>query len=285
MKSLRIPSIILLFFLLSCTREKPWERAEKLMETGNYSEAERILRRTDLSHPMVKILLGEIYTNTGRYEKALSILKEVKEPLSEDMRGRLFSSLISLAQTAKEIGYRYIAKEAYEIILQHEPEYDLGDGFLFLGNYYFYHGEYSDALKYYTLYLESGGRLKSFLPSYLRTLFELEKYDEIISLRDSVIKGKSAEIDWIVGNALYEKAKINFEAGYPDSTILYAKAFLRWGSPRVLLDDVYYIMGKAYEFLDDTVNAIKSYRESIINSQGRSPLQDSARMRIQLLTP
>lgn len=287
MKVLKSLLILLPLMLISltCSREKPWEKAEKLIEMGNYSEAERILLKSDTTEPMVKILLGEIYTNTGRYEKALSILRSIEKTISEDTRGRLFSALISLAQIAREIGYRYIASESYEIILEHEPEYDLGDGFYFLANYHFYLGQYSKALKYYTYYLETGGRLKEFLPSYLRTLYELKEYDKIIVLRDSVTQGKSAEIDWIVGNAFYEKAKSNFERGYPDSAIIYSESFLKWGAPKVLIDDVYFIMGKSYEFLDDTANALKAYRETILNSQGRSPLLDSARTRIELLTP
>lgn len=279
----RLPFLLFLLLLLSCGRKSIEEKVQTLIERNRYREALSLIERTGDNAPSLKILKATIYVRTGRFEKAYETLRKLST-IPKERENDFKELLLCIADSSLYYNRRYLAKESLLLLISHFPRINLGERYSFLGDYYFYQGEYKRALEFYNRYLDAGGTFKNVAPSYMRSLYELGEYGKILDLKEKVRRGEFAEVDWIVGNTLYKLALQSLDSEEYDSTILYTDMFLKWETPRILLDDIYFLRGKAFAMLGDTLNAIKNLKKVLNVFRARTPLKDSARILLRELS-
>ncbi|MCD6087970.1 MAG: hypothetical protein J7K11_08405 [Candidatus Hydrothermae bacterium] len=275
---------LFLLLLIACSSEKPEIKAKKLLETGKLKEAEAILLESDTPSVLSRILLGEVYTRMGKLDRALTAFKSAGYNLKKDEKNFLSTGLLELARKAQEQNYYLIAREAYERLLEVDPDADIGDGLKFLADYYFRLGDKRKALSYYEMYLNRGGDFEGIATNYAQCLLAVGDYRKLAEYYDELRKIREADTDWILQEGLYKLAEQLYEEEKYDSALLYLKKLLGLRTNDIYTDRANLLMGRVYEALYDTLNAIRAYSDYLRSPRKKGSQADEVRQRLKALT-
>ena len=290
MKLLR--GLVIIAFLVGLVAFAAWlihpqkfsDRVRRLISAGKYQEAESLIleelqrRKYD---PNLYILLGETYTAWGRYDQALKqFLSVPPRGLDEETKTALLNGLLGLADSSRKIGRVITAKKAYEYALQVEPDVDLGEGFKFLGDYYFDRHTYPQAALYYEEYLKHGGRKELVLDKLVRALYEIDAYEDVIKLHNDIVQLGSSKSQRYLQFAYYQAAKKAFlQKKFQDAIELLDK-FFQLGSPKYVWEDATMLKARCLLAIGDTSSAIEQLQRiaafgTTVNREAAQALLDS----------
>ncbi len=276
--------VLLVILAISCGKKKPEEKAKKLLITGKLKEAEAVLLECDTPSVLSKILLGEVYTRMGKLDRAIKVFQSAGYNLSDKERDMLSAGLLELAQKARDQNYYLIAKDSYERLLEIDPKADIGDGLKFLADYYFEKGDKGRALNFYEMCLERGGSLDEVGLRYARCLLEENEYRKLAGLYDFLRKSREADAHWILCDGLYKLAEQLYNEEKYDSALVYLKMLIDLKTNDIYTDRANYLLGKTFEALNDTLNAIRAYNEVLRSPRKKGQLAEEVRQRLRALT-
>ena len=246
------------------------KNVERLLREGKTREAERIVdENLSPSEPIYHILKGRIFVEEAEYYQALRELQSVVyKTLNDDQKAKLIGELIYLAQKAASDGRNQIARKAYEYLLQLEPDYDLGEGFKFLAEFYFKGGEFGHSIPYFERYISQTGNLDAVLNEYVKALFEEGEYDRILRLRDEILSNGDDNAQRYLLFSIYYLARDDYQKGNYQAAIDLLKEFFniarQVGQPRYVWEDAALLLADCYRELGDIENARRWYENILV---------------------
>ena len=288
------PAYIVFLFLplifAGCSKENPVKEAENLINKGEYKRAIRYLRETSkeispFEQDELNILLGIAYIRTRKYGKAKDILFSLT-PENEELRKKLAYALLELGDSARAIGYRKMAKESYEIALLNDPNIELGTRYLLLIRESYKLGDCDLVIKFASKYIKETHDTGRIFSKYVDCLYQVGKWHTIDSLENYFITHKRIkDMGWALGEALYNIAGEKLS----ENRVERAKEILldlvnEVKSPRVLLDEAYFMLGGIYEELQNPDSALDMYYKCMeVSLTPRSPLYKESVVKVQEL--
>ncbi len=278
------------FVISGCSRGNPVKEARKLIEKGEYKKAIEYLRETSketspLEQDELNILLGIAYIRIRKYGQAKDILFSTN-PENSRLKEFIARALIELGDSAKKIGYRKMAKEAYEIALLRNPNIELGNRYLLLIRESYKIGDCDMVIRFSARYISETHDTSRVFTKYVDCLYQEGKWRTIDSLKEYFIQhNRIRDMGWSLGEAMYNIAVQQISMGKIEK----AKEILeelvnKVKSPRVLLDEAYFLLGGIFEELQEPDSALDMYYKCMKTSlTTRSPLYKESVARIREL--
>ncbi|GEM_PF-3890780 len=240
---------------------------------------------TPFEQDELNILLGIAYTRTRKYGRAKDILFSVT-PEDNRLKKILADALVELGDSARKIGYRKMAKECYEIALLNDPQIELGDRYLLLVRESYRIGDCDLVIRFSSRYINETHDTSRVFTKYVDCLYQEGKWATIDSLKDYFKRhGRIRDMGWALGEAMYNMAVEKMSEG----KIMTAKDILEElvneiKSPRVLLDEAYFLLGGIFEELQNPDSALDMYYKCMQTSlTPRSPLYKESVVKVREL--
>ena len=273
-----------------CSRENPVKEAQKLIEKGEYKKAVEYLRETSketspFEQDELNILLGIAYIRTRKYGQAKDILFSIT-PESNRLKELLAKALVELGDSARKIGYKKMAKEAYEIALLNDPEIKLGDRYLLLVRESYIIGDCDLVIRFSARYIAETHDTSRVFTKYVDCLYQEGKWATIDSLKEYFIKHKRIrDMGWALGEAMYNIAVEKMSMGkIEEAKDVLEELVNEVKSPRVLMDEAYFLIGGIFEELQYPDSALDMYYKCMQTSlTTRSPLYKESVVKIREL--
>ncbi len=258
--------IIVIVLLLKLTTHKSTEeRISEYITEGNYPAAiELIEKEYSPNDPLYHILKARVYTAKGDYYQSLTELQSVVyNSLDDKKKAKLLAELVELAQKTAREHKDQIARKAYEYILQLEPDYELGEGFKFLAEFYFKSGDFGHSIPYFERYINSSSLIDSVIDHYIKALYEIGDYRRIVRYKDTIIEKGNRDSYTYLLLSLYKLARFAYESGNYTDAIGYLTQFFdltqKIGRPRYIWEDAELLLADSYKQLGKYDMAKKHY--------------------------
>ncbi len=280
--------LFLCFGIVSCSREiaHKQKEAREHFDKRQYEKAVQVLETISPGkrNPNISLLLGKSYSALFEFSKADRILKE--------MLSRYPSSKDSLIRTYLEIADKFrrrkredLSVRVYLSILEVESDYNIGNGFYTLGHYFYLRNDIVRA----RTFLENGVLNIKDRKTLTRAKIELmDIYEQLGMLKEAFdLSGndESGDIIFRRGKVSYSLAKDFFSKNHFDSALAYCESIIQIKSPKMLLDDTYFLMGEIYSEEGCYRDALKCYKEVVkLDKFENSDIASIARKKIDILS-
>ncbi len=290
--SFLLAAVLVVFsaFLIGCSNEDPVKVAENLIEKGEYRKAIRFLRETTrevspFEQDELNILLATAYIRIRKYGKAKDILFSIT-PQNDNLKKKLAIALLELGDSARSIGYRKMAKESYEIALLNDPHLKLGKRYLLLINESYRLGDCDLVIKFSSRYINETHDTTKIFSKYVDCLYQVGDWQTIDSLESYFIAhNRIKDMGWALGEALYNIAVNKLgENRLEEAKKTLLRLVNKVRSPKILMDDAYFLLAGIYEELQYPDSALDMYYKCMETSlTQRSPLYKESVVKVQEL--
>jgi len=259
-KSLRNYSIILVLLLLGCRRESGRiKRAEYYMKMLEPLKALSVLAED--SSAVNLTMMAKINFKIDHPMQAIPIIEKlVKCGPSYQEKG--IKMLSDYAERAKKTYRDYVAAICLLKILEIDPEYDLGEDYGFLGNWFYNREDYEKAIEFYNKFLMEDSSAIQIRLKLAQSYEKTGDYGDAYQVLDA---GNEISKDWDIK---YNLGKISFMLGkeyFNNGNVAKAEELfrrtIRLGLPEVLVDDAYFYLGDIYFSEGKYSRAIEYYRK------------------------
>lgn len=280
-----IKAAIILFCLTTSIYARDLEKkVQKLIEKGKLHQAENLLYEAQAQgefSPKIQLLLAKIYFLRRDYKNAYETIMGIESPQDAETKVKLLAFLREFGDSALSLKYRGMAVNVFYKLYTIDPTYNLGQRAKILANYVLEQGDYETAKKLYDKFLEEGGSKDEIIPNYVRCLYMSSKWNEIVKLSPKIVKVKEdAELQFILGESYYNLAKYYHNAEIPDSALKYVNLLIQFGTPKIYLDDAYFLKGLILYEQGETQKALESFYKVLTIAPPRSAIARKAREKI-----
>ena len=235
--------LFFIFFLLiiSCERQSNYNKAFEYYHSLRPTRALILLENSNI--PKEIYLQGEIYINLNDPRRAL---KSFERLINTDPRWKtkVLKTLLQAGNEASEKGKDFMAVMIYSKILEFEPEFDLQEKNILMGNWFFDSRDYEQSIDYYIKGLKYDTRNEDLrlklAQCYINTKDLVSAYDV---LKEAIKELPSWRLRYWLGKTSFNLAEQRIKEGNYDSAELYLKELISLGMPKVLIDDAYFLMG------------------------------------------
>jgi len=232
---------ISLLLITSCRRESNYAKAFEYYHSLRPTRALILLENSQ--NPKEIYLQGEIYLNLNDPRRAL---KSFDRLIDTDPRwkAKTLKKLLQAGNEAAEKGKDFTAVTIYLKILEFEPDFDMEEKNILMGNWFFDSRDYQQSIDYYIKgmkykSLDSDLRLK-LAQCYINTDDLVSAYDV---LKEATKELSSWRLRYWLGKTSFKLAEKRIKEGNYDSAELYLKELITLGMPKVLIDDAYFLLG------------------------------------------
>lgn len=282
--------LILFSIILGCGGKNPVKEAKKLIQKGEYKRAISYIREISketsyLEQDELNILLGIAYIRTRKYGKAKDVLFSIS-PTDNRLKKNLSMALLELGDSARSIGYIKMAKESYEIAVVHNPKAKLGKRYLLLIRESYKRGDCGLVVKFSDRYISEMHDTMSVFTKYVECLYEEGKWSKIDSLKEYfIMHNRINDMGWALGESMYNIAVYKLSIGEVDSAKRVLEEFTnKVKTPRILLDDAYFLLGGIYEEMGYPDSALTMYYKCMESTlTDRSPLYKESVIKVREL--
>lgn len=232
---------ILLLLIPSCRKESNYVKAFEYYHSLRPTRALILLENSNIAKEIY--LQGEIYLNLNDPRRAL---KSFDRLINTDPRwkAKTLKKLLQAGNKAAEKGKDFTAVTIYLKILEFEPDFDMEEKNILMGNWFFDSRDYEQSIDYYIKgmkykSLDSDLRLK-LAQCYINTDDLVSAYDV---LKEATKELSSWRLRYWLGKTSFKLAEKRIKEGNYDSAELYLKELITLGMPKVLIDDTYFLLG------------------------------------------
>jgi tetratricopeptide (TPR) repeat protein len=188
-------------------------------------------------------LQGEIYLNLNDPRRALKSFERLTYT-DPRWKTKVLKKLLQAGNEASKKGKDFMAVMIYSKILEFEPEFDLQEKNILMGNWFFDSRDYEKSIDYYIQGLKYSTedeevRLK-LAQCYINTDDLISAYDV---LKESTKEIPSWRLRYWLGKTSFKLAEKRIKEGNYDAAELYLKELIALGMPKVLIDDAHFILG------------------------------------------
>jgi len=233
--------IISLLFIIDCEQKSNYNKAFEYYHSLRPTRALILLENSNI--PKEIYLQGEIYLNLNDPRRAL---KSFERLIDTDPRWktRVLRELLEAGEEASKKGKDFMAVMIYSKILEFEPEFDLKEKNVLMGNWFFDSREYEKSIDYYINGLKYKSkdetlRLK-LAQCYIKINDLVSAYDV---LKESTKELSSWRLRYWLGKTSFNLAEKRIKEGNYESAELYLKESISIGMPKVLIDDAHFLLG------------------------------------------
>jgi tetratricopeptide (TPR) repeat protein len=233
--------IISLLFIINCEQKSNYNKAFEYYHSLRPTRALILLENSNI--PKEIYLQGEIYLNLNDPRRAL---KSFERLIDTDPRWktRVLRELLEAGEEASKKGKDFMAVMIYSKILEFEPEFDLKEKNILMGNWFFDSREYEKSIDYYINGLKYKNkdetlRLK-LAQCYIKLNDLVSAYDV---LKESTKELSSWRLRYWLGKTSFNLAEKRIKEGNYESAELYLKELISIGMPKVLIDDAHFLLG------------------------------------------
>ena len=234
--------LILILFVASCERKSNYNKAFEYYHSLRPTRALILLENSNI--PKEIYLQGEIYLNLNDPRRAL---KSFEKLIDTDPRWKtkVLKKLLQAGNEASKKGKDFMAVMIYSKILEFEPEFDLREKNILMGNWFFDSRDYAESIDYYIKGLkyetqDEDLRLK-LAQCYINTDDLVSAYDVLVESTKEL--SRSWRLRYWLGKTSFKLAKKRIKEGNYESAELYLKQLIAMGMPKVLIDDAHFILG------------------------------------------
>ena len=233
--------IISLLFIINCEQKSNYNKAFEYYHSLRPTRALILLENSNI--PKEIYLQGEIYLNLNDPRRAL---KSFERLIDTDPRWktRVIKELLEAGEEASKKGKDFMAVMIYSKILEFEPEFDLKEKNILMGNWFFDSREYEKSIDYYINGLkykskDENLRLK-LAQCYIKINDLVSAYDV---LKESTKELSSWRLRYWLGKTSFNLAEKRIKEGNYESAELYLREVISIGMPKVLIDDAHFLLG------------------------------------------
>ncbi len=251
--------LILILIVTSCERRSNYNKAFEYYHSLRPTRALILLENSTI--PKEIYLQGEIYLNLNDPRRAL---KSFENLINTDpkWKTKVLNKLLAAGNEAAKKGKDFMAIMIYSKILEFEPEFDLKEKNILMGNWFFDSRDYEESIDYYIRGLKYSSqdedlRLK-LAQCYINTEDLVSAYDV---LKESNKELSSWRLRYWLGKTSFKLAEKRIREGNYDSAELYLKEVIALGMPKVLIDDAHFILGDIKLSQEKYEEAAKHYNK------------------------
>lgn len=279
--------LLSLCFFLACilqTKRKIKE-AERYIKKGEYRSAILILENLEEKNSKVNYLLGVSYLNVNQFEPAHKYFTKSVN-IDSTYADSIIKNYSDLTDRYLKMRMDDMAAHTFERILEIKDNYDIGENFYLLGDYYYDHKKFLKAKEYYIKGLESvssGKSSKDAKIKVVKSLLELGELTESLEWCEKFLEEETTEdLLWHKGEIAYKLAEKKYKEKNYGESLVYASKVIEAGSPIHLLDNVNFLLGEINFSLKNYIKAKKFYRNVLkLNPYRRGMLVSEAKRRLK----
>ena len=268
--------------LIGCRKESNYSKAFEYYHSLRPTRALILLENSEI--PKEIYLQGEIYLNLNDPRRALKSFDKLIE-MDPRWKTKTLKKLLEAGNNAAEKGQDFTAVMIYSKILEFEPDFEMGEKNILMGNWFFDSRDYKESIDYYIegmKYRPSNSELRLKLAQcYINT-------DDLISAYD-VLKEATKELSnwrlryWL-GKTSFKLAEKRIKEGNYDSAELYLKELITLGMPKVLIDDAYFLLGDIKLSQEQYEEANKYYNKVLeLNKFAKPKIRREAEEAIEII--
>jgi tetratricopeptide (TPR) repeat protein len=254
---------------------------EKLIEKGKYSQAENLIYEAQAQgeySPDLQILLARIFFLRKDYKNTYETIMSIEPPQDATTKSKLVSFLIEFGDSALALKYRNMALNVFYKAYNINEGTFLGYRANLLADYLMDQGDFETAKKLFDKFLDEGGNLDEILPSYVRCLYMLSKWNEIVVFSSKILKKREdAELQFILGETYYNLGKQYKEMDTPDSALYYLNLLIQFGTPKIYLDDAHFLKGQIFYEMGEREKALEAFYKVLTIAPPRSAIARRAK--------
>jgi len=232
---------LILIIFADCRRESNYAKAFEYYHSLRPTRALILLENSE--KPKEIYLQGEIYLNLNDPRRALKSFDKLIE-LDPRWKTKALKKLLQAGNQAAEKGKEFTAVTIYSKILEFEPDFEMGEKNILMGNWFFDSRDYEKSIDYYIegmKYKSSDSDLRLKLAQcYINTNDLISAYDV---LKEATKELSSWRLRYWLGKTSFKLAEKRIEEGNYDSAELYLNELISLGMPKVLIDDAYFLLG------------------------------------------
>ncbi len=257
-------------FFLTCSLGSHERRGDGYFKKGRYQDALAeylVANKEEPGSPELLFKIGVTSTRMGDpimacayYDTLLAIDSSREEWIIND--------LFQFAVKSLSEGDTTSMRESFQMILDIDSTYNLGESFYPLARAYKAAGEHDRAVKSYLKALSFAPDS----PAAASVVFELafcyeqiHKYKEAIAYYEEYLKQGELthrdDAEWHRGSSAYYLAEELFREGNLDEALEYLTLVIMGGQPQVLQIDAWFLSGEIYYAKEDLEKALESYNE------------------------
>jgi len=261
-----------LVFFLTCSFGSHEKRGDGYFNKGRYQDALAEYLMAKRSSPvsnellfkigMTSTRLGDTGTACACYDTLLSVDSSKEQWIINDLYQFGIKSMAEGDTTSM--------RESFQMILDINPAYNLGDSFYHLARAYKSTGQYERAVNSYLKalsYAPDSPEATSVLFELAQCYEQLKKYKEAIAYYEDFLEQdevkKNDEVMWHLGNTAYNLAVYLYDQGNLNEALEYLQMVIDSGQPQVLVIDAWYLSGEIFYRKDDLEKALDAYNEVI----------------------
>ncbi|MDI6851843.1 MAG: hypothetical protein QMD82_07930 [bacterium] len=262
-------------------------KLEELIAKGKLDQAENLIYQTQAEgnfSPIIQIYLAKIYFLRKNMKPAYETLMGIETPEDSRTRIRLVQLLLEFGDSALSLKYKDMAINSYYKAYKISPDFPLGSRSKFIAQKLMEEDNYQEAKNFFEKYVSEGGDFEEIAQEYIKCLYLLSQWEEIIKNSSKIVKYKEdAELQFILGEAYLNLAKDYLKKEMYENALEMLDKFIQWGIPKIYLDDAYFLKGQILEDFGNTKEALECYYKVLTLAPPRSIYARKARERISVL--
>lgn len=281
-------TIFFIFMNLSPLLAKvPYERIEKLINSGKLDQAEQLIYQSQAEGDFsidLQLLMTKVYLARKDIKNAYQVIISIEKPEDYKTINKLTNMLIEVGDTALSLRYREMAINLFYKAYEINDQIYLGLRARLVAQRLMEEMEYENAKQLFDKYFSEGGNFEDVAPEYIRCLYMLGEWSEIIKKRNIIVNLRTdAELQYILGDAYMSLARAYLDQENFENAIEMLDKLIEWGIPKTYIDDAYYLKGQALEILGEYNQALECYYKVLTLAPPRSIYARKARERINAL--
>lgn len=262
-------------------------KLEELISKGRLDQAENLIYQAQAEgnfSPTIQIYLAKIYFLRKNMKPAYETLMGIETPDDSKTRIKLVQLLIEFGDSAFSLKYKGMAINSYYKAYKISPDFPLSGRSKLIAQKLMEEDNYLEAKKFFEKYVSEGGNFEEIAQGYIKCLYLLSQWEEIIKNSSKIAKYREdAELQFILGEAYFNLAKDYLEKEMYENALELLNDFIKWGIPKIYLDDAYFLKGQILEDFGNTKEALECYYKVLTLAPPRSIYAKKARERIREL--
>jgi tetratricopeptide (TPR) repeat protein len=289
LKKYKITVLFILTLLVSsCRRESNYAKAFEYYHSLRPTRALILLENSNI--PKEIYLQAEIYLNLNDPRRALKSFDRLLE-VDPKWKAKVLKRLLQEGNTASKKRKDFTAAMIYSKILEFEPDFDLREKNILMGNWFFDSRDYEKSIDFYIKGIQYEPRDANLRLKLAQCYINI---NDLVSAYDVLNEATKELSDWRLtsnwrltywlGKISFKLAEQRLKEGNYDSAELYLNELISLGTPKVLIDDAYFLKGDIKLSQEKYEEAVDCYNKVLeLNKFAKPKIRREAEEALQII--
>jgi tetratricopeptide (TPR) repeat protein len=289
LRKYKITALFILPLLISgCRRESNYIKASEYYHSLRPTRALILLENSTI--PKEIYLQAEIYLNLNDPRRALKSFDKLID-IDPQWKTKVLKRLLQEGNDASKKRKDFTAVTIYSKILEFEPDFDLREKNILMGNWFFDSREYEKSIDFYIKgikYDPNNANLRLKLAQCYININDLVSAYDVLKEATKELTNWRLTSNWRLtywlGKISFKLAEKRLEEGNYDSAELYLQELISLGTPEVLIDDAYFLMGDIKLSQEKYKEAVYCYNKVLdLNKFAKPKIRREAEEALQII--